>query len=156
MTSPITSPMTRTGNVSRRSAMRRNLIPALPERSAAFFLKSLAPCADARSRAADGQFQRPDPHRQTGSPRRSNTRAAIPHSPDHRHPAWRAASKRQSPVPGQSGAMAGAARQRSCRLPLELICDLTTRRTHQTASHSHRSLSMVSPISREVKAGNPL
>jgi hypothetical protein len=38
---------------------------------------------------------------------RSNTRAAIPHSPDHRHSARRAASKRQSPVPGQSGSTAG-------------------------------------------------
>jgi hypothetical protein len=51
---PITSPMTRTGNVSRRSAMRRNFIPALPRRCAAFFSESPAPCSGACFRAADG------------------------------------------------------------------------------------------------------
>src|ERR1700716_2635175 len=46
--------------------MRRNFISVLPRRCAAFFLESPAPCAGARSRAADGRFQPPDPHRQGG------------------------------------------------------------------------------------------
>jgi hypothetical protein len=81
--------------------------PGASEKMRRVFLESPAPCAGARSRAADMCFRPPDPHRQTGSPRRPNTRAAIPHSPDHRHPARRAASKRQSPAPGQSGSMTG-------------------------------------------------
>ena len=62
--------------------------------------------AGARSRAADGRFRPPNPHRQAGSPPAYSSAVAIPLSPDHRHPARSAASKRQSPVPGQSGSTA--------------------------------------------------
>jgi hypothetical protein len=41
---------------------------AAHEGRAAFFLESPAPCAGARSRAADERFRPPDPHRQAGSP----------------------------------------------------------------------------------------
>src|ERR1700726_4985446 len=86
--------MTRTGNVSRWSAMRRNFISALLRKCAAFFLESPAPCADVRSRAADGRFQRPNPHRHAGPPPAYWGAAAIPHAPRHPCSARRAASNR--------------------------------------------------------------
>jgi hypothetical protein len=69
-------------------------ISALPRKCAAFFLKSPAPCADARFRAANGRFQRPNPHRHAGSPPAYWGAAAIPHAPRHSCSARRAASKR--------------------------------------------------------------
>src|SRR6202045_3619101 len=107
----------RTGNVSRWSAMRRNFISALPRKCAAFFLESPAPCADVRSRAADGRFQRPNPHRHAGSPPAYWSAAAIPHAPRYSCSARRAASKGQSPASAQSGSTAG----RCSLLPKELI-----------------------------------
>ncbi len=50
---------------------------------------------------ADGHFQPPNPHRDVGSPPAYRSATAIP------HPARRAASKGQSPAPGQSGSTAG-------------------------------------------------
>jgi hypothetical protein len=96
---PITSHKARTLNVSRRSSMRRNFLPALPGRCAAFFLKSPAPCAGAGSCAADGRFRPPDPHRQAGLPPAYLSAAAIPLSDDHRHPARSAASFIEAALP---------------------------------------------------------
>ena len=77
------------------------------EKMRSVFLKSPAPCADARSRAADGRFQRPNPRRHAGSPPAYWSAAAIPHASHHPYSARRAASKRQSPAPEQSGSTAG-------------------------------------------------
>src|ERR1700730_7301229 len=87
--------------------MRRNFISALPRKCAAFFLESPAPAAGARPRAADGRFQPPNPHRQAGSPPAYWSAAAIPLALRHPYSARRAASKRQSPAPGQSGSKGG-------------------------------------------------
>ena len=55
------------------------------EKARRVFFKSPAPCAGARSRAAGGHFQRPNPCQQAGSPlllRQARSRAAgIPSSP---------------------------------------------------------------------------
>src|SRR3984893_7212118 len=77
--------------------------------------ESPASYADAHSRAADGRFQRPHPHRQAGSPPAYWGAAAIPPAPPHPYSVRRAASKGQSPAPEQSGSMTCGSR--SCGSP---------------------------------------
>ena len=96
---PITSHKTRTLNVSRRSSMRRNFISALPRSCAAFFFKSPAPCAGARSRAADGRFPAARSAPAGGLRPAYLSAAAIPFSDDHRHPARSAASFIEAALP---------------------------------------------------------
>jgi len=64
----MTSHKTRGGKISHCASMMRNFISVAPRRCAAFFLRSHAPCAGARSRTAGGHFQRPNPCQQAGSP----------------------------------------------------------------------------------------
>src|SRR3984893_15321567 len=61
-------------------------------------------------------------------------RAAIPPAPPHPYSSRRAASKRQSPAPEQSGSTAGRCSPAAHRRPLELIRVLATQCTHQTPS----------------------
>jgi hypothetical protein len=51
------------------------------EKMRSAFLESPAPYAGARSRAVDGRFRRPNPHRQAGSPPAYWGAAAIPPAP---------------------------------------------------------------------------
>src|SRR6202035_5078968 len=132
--------------------MRRNFISALPRKCAAFFLESPAPYADAHSRAADGRFQRPNPHRQGGgAPRALGGAAAAPPPPHPLIPIPPGAQPRRGnpQLLSNLAQRPAAARQQPHRLRLELIRVLATQSTHQTPSRSQRSLSEVSTISRE-------
>ena len=117
---PITSHMTRTGNASRWSSMRRNFISVLLRKCAKFFLRSPAPCAGARSCAAGGHSRRSNPCPQAGSPPAFWSVAAIPRAP-RRSCARRATEQRESPAPRQSGSAADHCLPAAQSLPLEFV-----------------------------------
>jgi hypothetical protein len=137
-TPPVRRPTHDTGRepgTARRPSMSRNFISVCPRKCAAFYLNSPALCADARAPATHGHFPRQDPCSHAGSPSVYSSAAAVPHVPGHPYPAWREASMIQFPALAQSGSGAGSLLA-SNSLPLALICEVTTRRTHQTPSCS--------------------
>ena len=144
--------MTRTGQTSRWSSIRRNLISVVPRRWPQLFLKCRAPCAADRSRGEAGRSRPPGPGRNAGpapavgAQRRPRIPPSAPTAPVAQH-RWRdaqlACDLRQWPT---------AARQQRYRFPLELIGKLTPSLAHSTPSRSDGAYQRCPPIRGSLRA----
>ena len=140
--------MTRTGQISRWSSIKRNLISAVPRRWPQPFLKCHAPSAVDRSRDEAGKSPPPGRERNAGptpvscaAPTRIPSSASIAPVAQHRSgDAQLACDPAQPPT---------AAHQQGYRFPLELIRKMTSSLAHSTPFRSRRSLAKVSTNSRE-------
>jgi len=140
--------MTRTGQTSRWSSIKRSLISAVPRRWPQPFLKCRAPSAADRSRDETGKSPPPGPGRNARSTRyRVPRRLRIPPSasiaPVAQH---RGGNAQLACDPAQQPT---AAHQPGCHFPLELIRKMTPSPAHTTPFRSRRSLAKVSTNSRE-------
>jgi len=143
--------MTRTGQISRWSSIKRNLISAVPRRSPQPFLKCRAPSAADRSRDEAGKSPPPSPGRNAG-PTPESGAAPTPPPALRFHCASCAASRVKYPARLRSGSTADRCSQQGDRFPLELIRKMTPSLAHSTPFRSRRSLAKVSTNSREAQS----
>src|SRR6516162_10554580 len=142
--------MTRTGQISRWSSIKRNLISAGPRGWPQPFLKCHAPSAVDRSRDEAGKSPPPGRERNAGptpvscaAPTRIPPSASIAPVAQHRGGgAQLACDPAQPPT---------AAHQQGYRFALELIRKMTPSLAHSTPFRSRRSLAKVSTNSREAQ-----
>ena len=129
--------MTRTGQISRWSSIKRNLISAVPRRWPQPFLKCHAPSAADRSRDDAGKSPSPGPGRNAGPPPVSCA-APTPHPALRFHCANCAASRGDAQLACDPAQRATAAHQQGYRFPLELIRKMTPSLAHSTPFRSRR------------------
>src|ERR1051325_612591 len=136
--------MTRTGQTSRCSSIRRNLISAVPRRSPQPFLNVALQAQPIVLTAKPGDFCRRIRNGMHGRPRsRTPPLTAVAPIAQHRG--------RDPQLAGDLQQRPAAARQQADRLSLELIRDLTPSLVHSTPFRSPRSLAKVSTNSGEAQ-----